>query len=379
MPAHTSFPYNTGRTPPFLQELIERPTGYIMKTNGMGHSRILGADKNRTESTMQKQAEQYILSYDIGGTKLSGALFDSSNNLVRYSTTRTRADEGAEPVFKRLAGLGESLLKKQGADKSALRCIGAGCAGPLDSEKGVIYAPPNLHCWDDFPLKTRLEQYFGVPAVVDNDANAAAMGEQRFGAGREYSHIFYITISTGIGAGLILDGSVYRGADFGAGEFGHIVLARNGPKCNCGGRGCLEALASGTAIAKRAQREAKRAPGSILARIATDKSDGLSAKDVVSAARDGDETSKKIIDDAGVYLGLGITSIIHLINPEIFIIGGGLSRAGRMLLDPVRRTVAERAQKHLAQNVRIVRARLGGKSGIYGSLADALDRCPACL
>ena len=332
---------------------------------------------------MPRKKRKYILSYDIGGTKLSGALFDSAHNLIGYSTTRTLADEGAEPVFARLAGLGESLLGRQGADKSslksALRCIGAGCAGPLDSENGVIYAPPNLHCWDDFPLKSRLEEYFGVPAVVDNDANAAAMGEQRFGAGRGHSHIFYITISTGIGAGLILDGSVYRGADFGAGEFGHIVLARNGPKCNCGGRGCLEAFASGTAIAKRARSEAKRAPGAVLARIAADNSEGVSAKDVVSAAREGDSSSKKIIDDAGVYLGLGITSIIHLINPEIIIVGGGLSRAGRMLLDPVRRTVAERAQKHLSRNVRIVRARLGGKSGIYGSLADALDRCPACL
>ena len=326
-----------------------------------------------------KKNRQYILSLDIGGTKLAGALFDSAHALLRYSTTLTHAEEGTEPVFERLTGLAESLLQKEGADKRALRCIGAGCAGPLDSEAGIIYAPPNLHCWDDFPLKKRLEDYFGVPAAVDNDANAAALGEQRFGAGLGYSHILYITASTGIGAGLVLDGRIYRGADYGAGEFGHIVVARNGPRCNCGGIGCLEALASGTAIAKRARREIKRAPESLLTKMRANRGADVSAEDVFAAARRGDALAGKIVRDAAEYLGLGIVSVIHLLNPEIIIIGGGMARAGKLLFDPVRRTIAERAQKHLAQNVRIVRAKLGGKAGIYGSLADALDRCPDCL
>jgi glucokinase len=239
----------------------------------------------------------------------------------------------------------------------------------------MIYAPPNLPCWEGFELKGRLEKYFGAPAAIDNDANAAALGELRFGAGRGHRHVFYITASTGIGAGLILDGSIYRGADFGAGEFGHIVLARNGPRCNCGGRGCLEALASGTAIAKRARREAKKAPLSPLGRMAAEKKEGLSARDVVSAARKGDPRAGEIFHDAAVCLGLGITSIIHLLNPEIIIIGGGLSRAGKLLFDPVRHTVAERAQETLARNMRIVPARLGEKSVVYGALglADQLS------
>ena len=327
---------------------------------------------------MPRRKRKYILSLDIGGTKLAGALFDSSHKLLRYSTTRTRSSndpEGPDPIFNRLAGLAESLLRKEDATVDALRCIGAGCAGPLDSETGVIYAPPNLHCWDGFPLKERLEERFGVPAVVDNDANAAALGEQRFGAGRGRAHIFYITASTGIGAGLVLDGKIYRGADCGAGEFGHIIVARSGPKCNCGGRGCLEALASGTAIAKRARREIRRAPDSLLGRMRSEKGEDLSAKDVFAAARRGDAIANTIVRDAAEYLGIGIVSAIHMLNPEIVIIGGGLARAGRLLFEPVRRTVAERAQKHLAENVNIVPAKLGGKAGIYGSLADALDRC----
>jgi glucokinase len=327
---------------------------------------------------MPKKNRHYILSLDIGGTKLAGALFDSANNLLRYSTTLTHAEEGAEPVFERLTRLAEALLQKVGASKTALRCVGAGCVGPLDSEAGVVYAPPNLHCWDDFPLKGRLEEYFGVPAAVDNDANAAALGEQRFGAGRGCEHMLYVTASTGIGAGLVLDGRIYRGADYGAGEFGHIVVERNGPRCNCGGRGCLEALASGTAIAKRARREIQRAPDSLLAKMHADRGPDISAEDVFAAARRGDGLAERIIRDAAQYLGLGIVSVIHLLNPRIIVVGGGMARAGKFLFDPVRSTVADRAQKHLSQNVRIVRAKLGGKAGIYGSLADALDRCPDC-
>lgn len=322
---------------------------------------------------------KYVLVLDIGGTKLAAALFDGSSTFLRQARTLTRAHEGSEPVFARVVRLAESLMTKQAVERRNVSCIGVGCAGPLDSETGIVYSPPNLRFWEGFPLKQRLEEHFGLPVVVDNDANAAALGEQRFGAGKGCDHIFYITVSTGIGAGLILDGKLYRGADCGAGEFGHITLARGGPTCNCGGRGCLEALASGTAIAKRARREVKKAPHSLLSRISTGEKDTLTAKDVVAAARKGDPLAKNILHDAAVYLGLGITSAIHMLNPEIVIIGGGLSRAGRLLFDPVRQTVAQRAQKHLAERVRIVPAKLGSRAGLYGSLADALERCPTCL
>ena len=327
----------------------------------------------RTVAKMPKKKAGHILSLDIGATKLAGALFDTSHRLVGYSRIATRAAEGSEPVFGRVVDLAESLLKKKGLDTRALRCAGVGCAGPLDSEAGVVYSPPNLLFWKSFPLKKRLEEHLGVPVVVDNDANAAALGEHRFGAGRGCDHLLYVTASTGIGAGLILDGRVHRGADFGAGEFGHIVLAKGGPKCNCGGRGCLEALASGTAIAKQALALAGRSPDSVLARILAERGE-VGAREVAAAAKRGDPAAGKIFRNAAVYLGLGITSAIHLLNPEIVIIGGGLARAGRLLFEPVRKTVAERAQKRLCENVRIVPARLGARAGIYGSLADALER-----
>lgn len=316
------------------------------------------------------------LALDIGGTKLAAAVFEGERICAR-SRVVTHAEQGPDAVFERIARLIDSLISRSGANPiGAIDSIGVGCGGPLDSQTGVIYSPPNLPGWDTYPLKAKLEARFGVPAFVENDANAAALAEHRFGAGRGFRNLFYITASTGIGAGLILDNALYHGTNDSAGEFGHIVLARGGPRCNCGGRGCLEALASGTAIARRALREIRQRPDSMLAEVAN-RNGTLSARDVAAAARRGDVLARKIFSEAACYLGLGITSIIHLLNPEIVVIGGGLAQAGRLLFVPVRRTVEERAQKHLAGFVDIVPARLGKAVGLYGALAVAQRHvCP---
>lgn len=323
---------------------------------------------------MARTSAQYFIALDIGGTKLAAALFDPSLSLAGRARLPTHAPEGPDAVFATITRLISSLAEGHDIAFTEIRCMGVGCGGPLDSEKGVIYSPPNLPGWDAFPLKTMLERHFRFPAYVDNDANAAALGEHRFGAGRGHRNVFYSTVSTGIGCGMILDGTIYRGTDFSAGEFGHIVMARTGPKCNCGGRGCLEALASGTAIAKRANRAVSRSPDSLLARLRARKRRPLTAKDVADAARKGDALAKEIFQDAAAYLGLGVTSAIHLLNPDIVILGGGLTNAGSLLFDPVRRVVAERAQEHLASHVPIVRAGLGRNVGLYGALAVALER-----
>lgn len=323
---------------------------------------------------MARKSSKYVVALDIGGTKLGAALFDTSANLIGRARMPTHAREGPDAVFARITRLIGSLAERHGINTDKIRYVGVGCGGPLDSETGVVYSPPNLPEWDAFPLKEKLQTHFGFPAYVDNDANAAALGEYRFGAARGYRNIFYITVSTGIGSGLILDGKIYRGTDYSAGEFGHIVMARNGPKCNCGGRGCLEALASGTAIAKHANRAVRRSPDSLLARLLANKRGPLTAKDVADAARKGDPLAQQIFQDAAAYLGLGITSAIHLLNPDIVVLGGGLTNTGRLLLNPVRRVVSERAQEHLASHVPIVRAGLGKQVGLYGALAVALER-----
>jgi glucokinase len=309
------------------------------------------------------------LALDIGGTKLAAAVF-SDDRIVARMRTATHAEQGPDAVFERIVRLLGSLLKKADIGISDISSIGVGCGGPLDSETGIVYSPPNLPGWDAYPLKEKLEARFHVPAFVENDGNAAALAEFHFGAARGYRNLFYITASTGIGSGIILDSRLYRGTNYSAGEFGHIVLARNGPRCNCGGRGCLEALASGTAIARKAAKEATRFPSSPLGRLAQ-KNGALTARDVASVARKGDPAARKIFADAAHYLGLGITSVIHLLNPEIVVIGGGLSETGPLLFEPVRNVVRERAQAHLANFVKIVPAALGRNVGLYGALAVA--------
>jgi glucokinase len=336
-----------------------------------------------------------VLALDIGGTKLAAAVFEGERMLARRQTP-THAEQGPDVVFERIARLLDSLLAITGegdcpkncgpslrgrrfgtvpAAKSSggIACIGVGCGGPLDSETGIIYSPPNLPGWDAYPLKAKLEARFDVPAFVENDANAAALAEHQFGSGKGFGNLFYITASTGIGSGIILGGKLYRGANYSAGEFGHIVLAPNGPRCNCGGRGCLEALASGTAIAKRALREVRRSPDSALALIAK-QNGAVSARDVASAAKHNDPLARKIFTDAACHLGLGITSVIHLLNPEIVIIGGGLAKSGPLLFEPVRQVVKARAQQHLASFVKIVPAMLGKDVGLYGTLAVAREK-----
>jgi glucokinase len=313
-----------------------------------------------------------ILALDIGGTKLAAAVFEK-NEIVTRARKPTLAERGPDAVFERITSLLETLLAKTETRASDIACIGVGCGGPLDSETGVIYSPPNLPGWNAYPLKQKLEARFRVPAYVENDANAAALAEFHFGAGQGHRNIFYITASTGIGSGIILDGRLYRGTNFSAGEFGHIVLARNGPVCNCGGIGCLEALASGTAIARRAMKEAARLPRSLLAKAAA-KNGRLSARDVAAAARAGDPAARRIFCDAATYLGLGITSVIHLLNPEIVIIGGGLSETGPLLFEPIREVVRKRAQRHLAEFVKIVPSELGKSVGLYGALAVTENR-----
>jgi glucokinase len=324
---------------------------------------------------MPNNRKKHILALDIGGTKSAAAIFDPDFNLLGDSKIPTQAEEEPDTVFDRILRMTDCLIGRCGIQPNALCGVGVGCAGHVDIESGIIHYALNLPDWDGFPLGDKLQNRFDAPVFVENDANAAALAELRFGAGRGYKNIIYITVSTGIGSGLIMDGKLWRGSNFAAGDFGHMILAQEGPECSCGGRGCLEALASGTAIAERAQREARRQPDSLLTRILADNNAFLTAKDVVEAVRDGDSLASAILRDAAFHIGLGITSAIHLLNPEIIIIGGGLAQAGDLLLDSIRRTVAERAQKHLAEFVQIVPAELGSRAGLYGALCVAAEGC----
>ena len=241
-----------------------------------------------------------------------------------------------------------------------------GVAGPID-QNGVVLSPPNLPGWDNTPLRSLWEEEFRVPVYIGNDCNLAALGEYRFGAGMGRDNIVYIAIGTGIGGGVIIDGRLFTGSGGLATELGHMTIDPSGPRCNCGNTGCLEALASGTAIARAAVERIQCGEASTITRLATSDLGRVTAETVQTAAISGDKLARDVIERAGRDLGIGITNLLHLFNPELVIIGGGVAMMGELILNPARKTVAERAMPGFI--VPIVPSSLGDDAGLLGAVA----------
>ena len=315
---------------------------------------------------------QLVIGIDLGGTKISTALARDSGEIVAYDYRETRASEGQEPVIERMFDAARQVMVQGGATPAQVAAVGIGAPGPLDIEAGVVVAPPNLPGWDHVPLKQLIEDGLGITTFLENDANAAALGEHRFGAGRGTRHMIYVTASTGIGGGLILNGKLYHGADGMAGEIGHTTTMPYGPHCNCGNRGCLEALASGTAIAREARERVARGVPTLIADLAGGDLERITAKVVAQAAGQGDMEAQLILTKAMDYLGIGMASLVNLFNPELIVIGGGLTNIGEGLFGPVRRAIVRHAFRTPAETVRVVRAELGDKVGVLGAVATAL-------
>jgi glucokinase len=249
---------------------------------------------------------------------------------------------------------------------------GVGCGGPLDPKTGMIMEPPNLPGWVDVPLVKILQDALGIPVYLDNDANAAALGEHRFGAGRGVENMVYLTISTGIGGGIIIGNKLYQGQNGNAGEIGHMSLAINGRPCNCGSRGCLEAYASGTNIAARAREAVGAGEKSLLTELAGSP-DNISGETIMAAMQAGDSVATRIWDETMEILGAGIANVINIFNPQRVVLGGGITNFGDLLFGPIRRIALSRAMGPLAQVAEIVPAQLGGQVGVLGAAAVALE------
>jgi len=312
------------------------------------------------------------LGVDIGGTKLAVGLVDCDGKQLHHRRTETLAAQGPQRVMQRLIELSQAVVREANVAWADIAAAGVGCGGPLDAKAGIVQAPVNLPGWKDIPVVRMLRESFGRPVFLDNDANAAASGEHHFGAGRGVANMVYLTISTGIGGGVIIDNRLYQGENGNAGEIGHMSVDYDGPPCLCGSRGCLELYASGTGIAARARAAiSATAQGakSILA-------DGrvITGKAVVEAARQGDPTAVQIWDETMRILGMGLTNVVHVFNPRRVILGGGITGAGDMLFVPVRRHVAAHAMKQLMSVVEIVPAQLGDAVGILGAAAIAMDQ-----
>ena len=316
--------------------------------------------------------EHIVIGIDLGGTKISTALADSAGTIIAHDYRETHATAGQKAVIERMLGGARQVMAQAGVTQTQVAAVGIGAPGPLDIEAGVVVAPPNLPGWDRVPLKRLIEDELGIATFLENDANAAALGEFRFGAGRGAEHMIYVTVSTGIGGGLILDGKLYHGASGMAGEIGHVTIIPNGPRCGCGNRGCLEALASGTAIARQARERVARGVPTLIADLAGGTPERITAKLVAEAANQGDKEAQEILAEAMNYLGIGMANLVNLFNPQLIVIGGGLTNIGEPLFGPVRRVIARRAFRTPARVVQVVRAELGDHVGVLGAAAVAM-------
>jgi len=317
-------------------------------------------------------SERPVIGIDLGGTKISTALVDSDGSIIAHDYRETLAAEGQKVVVERMLDAARRVMAQAGVAQAQVAAAGIGAPGPLDIETGVVVAPPNLPDWDCVPLKRLVEDALGITTFVENDANAAALGEHRFGAGRGVQHMIYVTASTGIGGGLILDGKLYHGVGGMAGEIGHMTIVPYGPLCACGNRGCLEALASGTAIARRARERVARGVPTLMADLAGGDPGRITAKLVAEAASQGDIEAREILAEAMNYLGIGMANLVNLFNPQLIVIGGGLTNIGELLFGPVRRAIGRRTFPTPARAVRVVRAELGDNVGVLGAAAVAL-------
>jgi glucokinase len=301
-----------------------------------------------------------VIGVDLGGTKLLAGVVDDEGVVVRR-TVRPTDLSSEEAVLAQIEdAIGE--LAEEG-----IAALGVGIPSTIDQRAGRAVASVNIPL-SDVDLRDALGRRFGVPAMIENDANAAALAEHRFGAGRGTRHMIMLTLGTGIGGGLILDGRLYRGAIGAGAELGHITLDADGPPCQgtCPGRGHLEALASGTAADALSQRVARERPDGDLGRVAAE-GQVVDARVAEALALAGPGDARDVLEEVGTWLGVGIASYVNVFNPELVVLGGGFARAGDLLFEPARRVVAERALLPARDLVRIVPARLGVEAGLIGA------------
>lgn len=307
----------------------------------------------------------YILAVDLGGTKIAAAAATPDGRLLGRATLPTGAAEGPEAVIGRIAAAAREAARAAGLDPGAARVAAVGAPGPLDLDAGVVTEAPNLG-WRDVPLRDMLADRLGIPVAVENDGNLAAYGEYRFGAGQGAAFLVYLGLGTGIGFGFVLGGRIYHGAT-GNTEFGHMAVDLDGPLCGCGRRGCLEAVASGSALAREARALLARRPRAAL------PGEEPSAALVFRLARAGDAEAQAVAGRAVEALGAGVGALVNGLSPDRVVLGGGMMAAGTWLLERVREAARRRSFRVQWEHTRVVPAALGGDSGLYGAVALAAD------
>lgn len=317
-------------------------------------------------------ADRWVIGVDLGGTKIHTALAAEGGSILAETRVPTEAAEGPSHVVERILATIDQVKVQGGISSAHVETVAVGSPGPLDIVAGVVRFSPNLR-WHDVPLRKLLQERVRAKVLLDNDANLAALGEYVYGAGRGAENMVYITVSTGVGGGLILGGRLYHGTASGAGEIGHTAVWPDGPLCGCGARGCLEAVSSGTAIAREARLLLERGQGQNILRLAGDCPEKISAVTVAEAASGGDAEAVNLIALAARFLGIGVANVINLLNPDIIVLGGGVMEIGEPMWREIRQEVRRRAFGTLADRTQIVPAGLGQRAGVLGAVALALQ------
>ncbi|HLB82774.1 MAG: hypothetical protein AUH23_00770 [Gemmatimonadetes bacterium 13_2_20CM_1_69_27] len=310
---------------------------------------------------------RYVVGIDLGGTNIVvGTVAEDGSELLGLVSQPTISEQGADAVLARIVKLARASMAA--ARGKEIAGVGIGSPGPLNTKTGIVLLTPNLG-WTNFPLRDRLARALDLPATLDNDANCAIFGEWWRGAARGSDHVVGFTIGTGIGGGIVLGGKIYRGASDVAGEIGHMSIDSNGRRCKCGNDGCLEAYASGPAIAARAVEGIETGADTSLPRYVQDDLTKITAQIVYEAAHDGDEYALDVVHDTAKFLGTGVANIVNIFNPEVVVICGGVTLAGEKLFAPLRSEVKRRAFKPAVDACRIVPGELTGTAGVYGAAA----------
>ena len=321
-----------------------------------------------------KKRHEYIIGVDLGGTNIVvGAMSADGKHHHAMRSIPTSAELGAEGVADRIVGLIEGVIldtiQQTKAQRRDFIGVGIGAPGPLDRDKGIVIVAPNLG-WRNFPLRDRIGERLNLPATLDNDANCATVGEWWQGAARGATNVIGMTIGTGIGGGLILDGKLFHGSSDVAGEIGHTTIDLNGRHCKCGNYGCLEAYASGPAIATRAREVLVREEtASLLPSLVDGRLEAITAETVYRAAQKGDAVASEIVRDTARYLGAGIANLLNILNADVVVVAGGVTQAGDALFVPLRAEVRRRAFRPAVDATQIVPGTLPGTAGVVGAVA----------
>lgn len=308
--------------------------------------------------------KKYVIGVDLGGTKIYTALVDLDGKIKKEITIKTEADKGEVAVLEKILYTIDHVLV--GSDINEVRAIGIGSPGPLDVEKGLIVYTPNLP-FKNFNIVKPIREKYNVDTYLDNDANVATLGEFMFGAGKGSKNMVFITASTGIGGGAILNGSLFRGSTSNALEIGHMTVMNGGPRCGCGNTGCAESLASGTAIMKRANEAVESNAYTSLKNY-----EKVTAREVFIEAEKGDREAQDILNNALTYLGITIANAANIFDPDIIVLGGGVSNGGRIVFDKIKEEMDRRCLRTIANHCEVKKAMLDSKAGVLGAAALAI-------